>query len=76
LRSEAPRGREPTTYNLFAVVNHYGHAGSGHYTALARHQVSGAWYEFDDESVTRVEVGQVKSAAAYLLCYERTDLAS
>ena len=37
------------TYELFATVNHHGVAGGGHYTAQAKHPVTGTWNIFDDE---------------------------
>ncbi|KAL9116432.1 MAG: hypothetical protein Q9187_007043, partial [Circinaria calcarea] len=38
-------GKSPT-YDLFAVDNHYGGLGGGHYTAFARN-VNGDWYEYN-----------------------------
>ena len=31
-----------TVYDLYAVVNHYGSMGGGHYTAYAKHAESGS----------------------------------
>ena len=36
-------------YDLFAVSNHYGGLGGGHYTAYAKN--NGKWYDFNDSSV-------------------------
>ena len=47
-----PTTPEPSlrdTYELFATVNHHGVAGGGHYTAQAKHPVTGKWNHFDDE---------------------------
>jgi ubiquitin C-terminal hydrolase len=41
-------------YTLCAVVNHFGGAGGGHYTAHARCESNGKWHEFDDSHVTEV----------------------
>jgi ubiquitin carboxyl-terminal hydrolase 4/11/15 len=38
------------TYDLFAVDNHYGGLGGGHYTAFAKNFVDGKWYEYNGES--------------------------
>lgn len=35
-------------FDLFAVSNHYGGMGGGHYTAYARLFLDGEWYDFDD----------------------------
>lgn len=32
------------TYDLFAVSNHYGGLGGGHYTAFARNPILEEWY--------------------------------
>ena len=41
-------------YDCFGVSNHFGSSGFGHYTAFAKHPISGEWYNYDDGSVTRV----------------------
>ena len=35
-------------YELFAVSNHFGGMGGGHYTAYAKQTDDGRWYCFDD----------------------------
>ncbi|KAI9916749.1 hypothetical protein PsorP6_016774 [Peronosclerospora sorghi] len=67
-------------YDLFAVSNHYGSMGFGHYTAFAKSWNDGdgerypGWYSFDDSNVTPVMPNQVKSNAAYILFYKRKSL--
>ena len=34
-------------YDLFAVDNHYGGLGGGHYTAVARNFIDGEWYDYN-----------------------------
>lgn len=58
-------------YDLFAVDNHYGGLGGGHYTAYAKNDYDGKWYYFDDSSVRETEAGNAVSNAAYLLFYRR-----
>ena len=74
LRSDGLRG-ESYIYDLFAVINHYGLMGYGHYTAMAREWSScgepGNWYSFDDEQVNPCSESEVVSAAAYVLLYRR-----
>ena len=36
-------------YELFAVDNHYGSLGGGHYTAYAKNFIDKTWYEFNGE---------------------------
>lgn len=61
------------TYDLFAVSNHYGGLGNGHYTAYAHSPMGGRWMEFNDTSVRPANLSDVCSEAAYLLFYRRRD---
>ncbi|PWN40949.1 UCH-domain-containing protein [Ceraceosorus guamensis] len=59
-------------YDLYAVDNHFGGLGGGHYTAYAKNPDDGQWHYFDDSSVTPVaDPESVKTKAAYLLFYRR-----
>ncbi|THW50481.1 cysteine proteinase, partial [Aureobasidium pullulans] len=58
-------------YDLFAVDNHYGGLGGGHYTAYAKNFYDGNWYDYNDSSVSRQNPEGVVSTAAYLLFYRR-----
>ena len=61
-------------YNLFAVVNHYGNLGFGHYTAYAKNFKNEKWHYFDDSKVTEESSGNnVCTPAAYVLFYKRKD---
>ena len=69
-------GRGDGIYDLFAVCNHYGRAGFGHYTAVCREwkandELSEQWYCFDDDHVSRVRPSEVRSKAAYILFYRK-----
>uniref|UniRef100_A0A2N9H608 Ubiquitin carboxyl-terminal hydrolase n=1 Tax=Fagus sylvatica TaxID=28930 RepID=A0A2N9H608_FAGSY len=57
-------------YMLYAISNHYGGLGGGHYTASILHG-HGMWYEFDDENVSPVSEDRIKTTAAYVLFYRR-----
>ena len=57
-------------YDLFAVSQHYGEMGGGHYTAVCRN-IDGYWYEYDDNSCNRINQGNVVTRAAYVLFYRR-----
>mmetsp|Transcript_23782 Transcript_23782/g.31084 ORF Transcript_23782/g.31084 Transcript_23782/m.31084 type:complete len:1149 (-) Transcript_23782:213-3659(-) len=65
----------PAIYDLFAVSNHMGRMGFGHYTAYARDWtdkgLGDQWYLFDDSHVTEVSENVVKSKSAYILFYRR-----
>ncbi|ERM93667.1 ubiquitin carboxyl-terminal hydrolase 8 [Amborella trichopoda] len=60
-----------THYELYAVSNHYGGLGGGHYTAYVHHSDEKGWYDFDDSRVTPITEDQIKSSAAYVLFYRR-----
>jgi len=60
---------ESTLYDLYAVANHYGDMGSGHYIAYARNFLQDKWYCFDDADVTQLPSEKLKSPAAYVLFY-------
>ncbi|KAL8732088.1 MAG: hypothetical protein Q9166_003042 [cf. Caloplaca sp. 2 TL-2023] len=64
-------GKRPI-YDLFAVDNHYGGLGGGHYTAFAQNFYDKSWYDYNDSAVSRCRNPQnVVSSAAYLLFYRR-----
>jgi hypothetical protein len=68
-------GQEPI-YDCYAVSNHFGGLGGGHYTAYARAD-NGVWCNFDDSRVTSgVDENEVVSSAAYCLYYKRRDVVS
>ncbi|KAI9813938.1 MAG: Ubiquitin carboxyl-terminal hydrolase 15 [Thelocarpon impressellum] len=60
-----------STYDLFAVDNHYGGLGGGHYTACARNFIDGNWYDYNDTMATKKSPQGAVTAAAYLLFYRR-----
>lgn len=65
-------------YDLFAVCNHFGRMGFGHYTSNVREwnpdgSLSDKWFRCDDDIVTQCSVEEVKSAAAYILFYIRRE---
>lgn len=64
-----------TTYSLVAVSNHFGGLGGGHYTACARNETSGDWFEFDDSAVSYIAhpEASLDYGAAYVLFYLRDD---
>uniref|UniRef100_A0A1A7XK48 USP domain-containing protein n=2 Tax=Iconisemion striatum TaxID=60296 RepID=A0A1A7XK48_9TELE len=66
---------EGCSYDLYAVVHHYGDLSGGHYTADIKSFETGTWYCFDDRVVTRVahyfEKNSIRSSTAYLLMYRK-----
>ena len=62
-------------YDCYAVSNHYGGMGGGHYTAYCKNGDN--WYEFDDSRVSSIKEHKVKqtivTSAAYNIFYRRRD---
>ncbi|KAG9088186.1 CSN-associated deubiquitinating enzyme Ubp12, partial [Ceratobasidium sp. 392] len=58
-------------YDLFAVDEHMGGLGGGHYRAYAKNPSDGDWYHFDDSYVTKSSAEDSVNANAYLLFYRR-----
>lgn len=63
-----PRG---SIYDLYAVDNHYGGLGGGHYTAYVKNFADNKWYYFDDSRVTETAPENSIAGSAYLLFYIR-----
>ena len=62
--------KENSKYDLFAVSQHYGGTGGGHYTAICKN-IDGNWYNYNDSSCSRSSPSNVVSSAAYVLFYRR-----
>lgn len=64
-------------YDCYAVSNHFGNMGFGHYTAYAKNPQTNEWYEYDDSRVSHIHAQQVAqtvvTGAAYNLFYRRRD---
>ena len=65
---------ETHSYELYAVSNHKGNCGGGHYTAYCK-SVSGVWHLFDDEDTRKVKDTDVITDAAYILFYRKNQIA-
>eukprot|EP00049_Salpingoeca_infusionum_P018574 m.357843 g.357843 ORF g.357843 m.357843 type:complete len:965 (-) comp17958_c0_seq1:263-3157(-) len=65
-----PDAKDAAYYDLYAVSNHMGGLGGGHYTAYCVDE-SGDWYHYDDSWVTRSDMSKVVSVSSYVLYYKR-----
>jgi ubiquitin carboxyl-terminal hydrolase 8 len=67
------RESDAAIYDLYAVANHMGNLGSGHYTAYGLHRMDDQWYEFNDSSARRIEPSEIENnrPSAYVLFYNR-----
>ncbi|XP_004346117.2 ubiquitin specific peptidase 15 [Capsaspora owczarzaki ATCC 30864] len=62
-------------YDVYAVCNHFGSLGGGHYTAFCKNPLSGIWYSYDDSRVEKVDPSTVVSKSAYIMFLVRKDAA-
>jgi len=58
----------PYNYQLYAVSNHMGGMGAGHYTASVKNRDQ--WFLISDSSYHSIDKSKVKSSDAYVLFYE------
>jgi len=63
--------KEDAIYDLFAVSNHIGGFGGGHYIAKVKNPSDQRWYLFDDSIFREISTSEVHSREAYILFYER-----
>ncbi|KAG2011841.1 ubiquitin-specific protease [Coprinopsis cinerea AmutBmut pab1-1] len=59
---------EPLVYDLFAVDEHMGGLGGGHYRAYASNHLTGKWYHFDDGYVKQASAEE--SVVGFPLCVQ------
>lgn len=71
---ESPHPPEQCCYDLYAVSNHTGNVGGGHYTAYCKvptQEDPEAWWQFNDDAVSRMVAASAVSQHAYILFYAR-----
>ena len=61
--------KDHSVYDLFAVSQHYGSTGFGHYTAVCKN--NGKWFSYNDSSCSETDENDALSSAAYVLFYRR-----
>ncbi|KAG8088141.1 hypothetical protein GUJ93_ZPchr0010g8575 [Zizania palustris] len=69
--NHSARSDQPPIYELYAVINHYGGMGGGHYSAYAKLVEENSWYHFDDSHVSSVGEEEIRTPSAYVLFYQR-----
>ena len=57
-------------YNLYAICNHSGGSGGGHYTATVKN-ANGKWYNFNDLNTREIPKEKVVTNQAYCLFYRK-----
>jgi len=64
---------ESAVYDLYAVSEHSGGLGGGHYTAKAKNPYSAKWYSFNDSFTSESSPQSAITSQAYVLFYLRRD---
>ena len=60
------------SYKLVAVSSHIGKSGnSGHYIAYCKDPSDNQWYEFNDYSISKAKLDDVKNYSPYFLIYKK-----
>ena len=62
--------KENSKYDLFAISQHYGGTGGGHYTAVCKN-LDGNWYDYNDASCEKIENKGIVNNSAYVLFYRK-----
>lgn len=75
LSPESPHSPEACCYDLYAVSYHTGTLAGGHYQASCRvgpgPNGEDSWWQFNDDAVSPLPAGGVKTQHAYILFYTR-----
>ena len=50
----SPEKKQHTCYTVRSIVDHHGSSRGGHYTAQAKHHKEDAWYNYDDQNVSKI----------------------
>ena len=57
-------------YDLFAVSQHFGGTGGGHYTAVCKN-IDGKWYDYNDSTCSSTSASSIVTSSAYVLFYRK-----
>ena len=66
-----PQNDSQPIYDLYAVSEHVGSLGGGHYTAIAKNPVNKHWFDFNDSHTSQSLAEKAVSSRAYVLFYIR-----
>ena len=58
------------TYDLVAVINHFGSICFGHYIAICYNHYNKKWYKYDDTVVNEVDEKKIITNHAYILFFK------
>ena len=62
------------SYDLCAIVNHFGSLTYGHYVSVVKNPYDNQWYKYDDQFRIPISENQIPKDSAYILFYLRKDI--
>lgn len=62
------------SYDLYAMINHYGSLSYGHYISVVKDQDKNTWFKYDDSARIPIPEEQLQKDFAYILFYVRKDI--
>jgi ubiquitin C-terminal hydrolase len=72
--------RKNPLYNAYAIIQHHGVPGGGHYVAYCKNAINNKWYEFNDSTVVHIPdeelEREVVTRNAYVIFYEKVNKTS
>lgn len=68
-----PQKDTPLVYDLYAVSEHSGGLGGGHYTAVAKNPENERWFSFNDSFTSETSAPKAVTPRAYVLFYVRRE---
>lgn len=68
-----PQRGSPLVYDLFAVSEHSGGLGGGHYTAVGKNPDNQRWFSYNDSMTSETSAERAVTPRAYVLFYVRRE---
>ena len=62
------------SYDLYAMINHYGSLSYGHYISVVKDFSQNIWFKYDDSARIPIPEEQLQKDFAYILFYVRKDM--
>lgn len=62
------------SYELYAMIRHFGSYRGGHYIAYVKNSVNGQWFHFDDASVRPATLEKISGETPFMLLYKRKNV--
>ena len=74
LKSEYNKSDINYTYELYAIVRHYGSYRGGHYVSYVKNIINDQWFQFDDSRVRPATEDRITDETPFILFYKRKNI--